>query len=100
MDEPTTGLHMSDVSHLLALLDRLVDAGNTVVVIEHNMDVIRRADWIIDLGPEGGNKGGEVIFAGPPTGLLAAKKSLTRAYLEPAAVRPSLRATRATLRTP
>src|SRR6202023_3087020 len=85
LDEPTTGLHMSDVGHLLAILDRLVDGGNTVVVIEHNMDVIRRADWIIDLGPEGGSKGGRVIFAGPPRGLLGAKQSLTRAYLQPAA---------------
>jgi excinuclease ABC A subunit len=84
LDEPTTGLHMSDVSHLLAILDRLVNAGNTVVVIEHNMDVIRNADWIIDLGPEGGSKGGRVVFAGPPKGLLGAKQSLTRAYLQPA----------------
>ncbi len=82
LDEPTTGLHMSDVSRLLAILDRLVDAGNTVVVIEHNMDVIRNADWIIDLGPEGGSKGGRVVFAGPPKGLLGAKQSLTRAYLQ------------------
>jgi excinuclease UvrABC ATPase subunit len=86
LDEPTTGLHMSDVGHLLAILDRLVDAGNTVVVIEHNMDVIRRADWIIDLGPEGGSKGGRVIFAGVPKELLGAKQSLTRAYLQPAAL--------------
>ncbi len=84
LDEPTTGLHRSDVSHLLAILDRLVDAGNTVVVIEHNMDVIRNADWLIDLGPEGGSKGGRVIFAGPPKGLLGAKQSLTRPYLQPA----------------
>ena len=86
LDEPTTGLHMSDVGHLLAILDRLVDGGNTVVVIEHNMDVIRRADWIIDLGPEGGSKGGRVIFAGVPKELLGAKQSLTRAYLQPAAL--------------
>jgi excinuclease UvrABC ATPase subunit len=83
LDEPTTGLHMSDVGNLMHILDRLVDGGNTVIVIEHNMDVVRRADWIIDLGPEGGSKGGQVIFAGPPRGLLGAKKSLTRAYLQP-----------------
>jgi excinuclease ABC A subunit len=85
LDEPTTGLHMSDVGHLLAILDRLVDAGNTVIVIEHNMDVVRRADWIIDLGPEGGSKGGRVVFAGTPTQLLAAKGSLTGKYLAPTA---------------
>lgn len=82
MDEPTTGLHMSDITHLLAIIDRLVDSGNTVIVIEHNLDVIKNADWIIDLGPEGGNKGGEVIFAGTPKDLLQAKRSLTAKYLE------------------
>jgi excinuclease ABC A subunit len=81
LDEPTTGLHMSDVAHLLAILDRLVDGGNTVIVIEHNMDVVRRADWIIDLGPEGGTKGGRVIFEGPPAKLIEAKQSLTGQYL-------------------
>jgi excinuclease UvrABC ATPase subunit len=81
LDEPTTGLHMSDVGHLLAILDRLVDGGNTVVVIEHNMDVIRRADWIIDLGPEGGSRGGRVIFAGTPAQLVKAKGSHTSEYL-------------------
>src|SRR4029077_1927425 len=62
MDEPTTGLHMSDLGHLLEVINRLVDTGNTVIVIEHNLDVIKNADWIIDMGPEGGNKGGKVIF--------------------------------------
>ena len=81
LDEPTTGLHMSDVGHLLAILDRLVDAGNSVIVIEHNMDVVRRADWMIDLGPEGGSKGGRVVFAGTPAELLKAKQSLTSKYL-------------------
>jgi excinuclease UvrABC ATPase subunit len=81
LDEPTTGLHMSDTSHLLGMLDRLVEAGNTVIVIEHNLDVIRNADWIIDLGPEGGSKGGELVYAGTPTGLLDASASLTGAYL-------------------
>ncbi len=81
LDEPTTGLHMSDVGHLLQIMDRLVDGGNTVVVIEHNLDVIRNADWVIDLGPDGGNKGGTVIFEGTPRQLLTAKRSLTSKYL-------------------
>ena len=81
MDEPTTGLHMSDISHLLAIMDRLVDTGNTVIVIEHNLDIIKNADWIIDMGPEGGNKGGRVMFEGTPQQLLNAPQSLTRAYL-------------------
>jgi excinuclease UvrABC ATPase subunit len=83
LDEPTTGLHMSDVAHLLAILDRLVDGGNSVIVIEHNMDVVRRADWIIDLGPEGGSKGGRVVFEGTPSALLEEKQSLTSPYLQP-----------------
>ncbi len=83
MDEPTTGLHMSDISHLLAIMDRLVDGGNTVIVIEHNLDVIRHADWIIDLGPEGGNKGGRVVFEGTPMQQLEASHSLTSRYLRP-----------------
>jgi excinuclease UvrABC ATPase subunit len=82
MDEPTTGLHMSDIGHLLAIMNRLVEAGNTVVVIEHNLDVIRNADWIIDMGPEGGSKGGKVMFEGTPEQLLTAKQSLTSAYLD------------------
>lgn len=81
MDEPTTGLHMSDVGRLLDLMNRLVDRGNTVIVIEHNLDVIRHADWIIDMGPEGGHKGGKVIFEGTPKELLTAKGSHTGAYL-------------------
>jgi excinuclease UvrABC ATPase subunit len=81
MDEPTTGLHMSDIAHLLGIIDRLVDGGNTVIVIEHNLDVIRSADWIIDLGPEGGNRGGRVMFEGPPQQLLDCEQSLTAAYL-------------------
>jgi excinuclease ABC A subunit len=80
MDEPTTGLHMSDIALLLAIIDRLVDGGNTVVVIEHNLDVIRSADWIIDLGPEGGSKGGRVMFEGTAKDLLKAK-SITAEYL-------------------
>ncbi|MEV2272020.1 excinuclease ABC subunit UvrA [Nonomuraea africana] len=81
LDEPTTGLHMSDVDTLLALLDRLVDAGNTVIVIEHNLDVIQHADWIVDLGPEGGKNGGEIVFTGTPAELLASTGSLTGEHL-------------------
>ncbi len=81
LDEPTTGLHMSDTGHLLEMLDRLVDAGNTVIVIEHNLDVIRNADWIIDLGLEGGSRGGELVFSGTPAGLLEDVRSLTGEYL-------------------
>jgi excinuclease UvrABC ATPase subunit len=81
MDEPTTGLHMSDIRHLLAIIDRLVDTGNTVIVIEHNLSVIKNADWIIDMGPEGGNKGGKVMFEGTPLQLLDCEHSLTSAYL-------------------
>ncbi len=82
MDEPTTGLHMSDLSHLLTIMNSLVDKGNTVIVIEHNLDVIRNADWIIDMGPEGGSKGGKVMFEGTPKQLLLAKHSLTSEYLQ------------------
>ncbi|QGV77611.1 ATP-binding cassette domain-containing protein [Streptomyces ficellus] len=81
LDEPTTGLHMADVGTLVALLDRLVDAGNTVVCVEHNMDVVKRADWVIDLGPEGGKHGGEVVFEGTPARLLEHDDSFTAAYL-------------------
>jgi len=81
LDEPTTGLHMSDIANLLAVLNRLVDGGNTVVVIEHNMDVVRNADWIVDLGPEGGSKGGRVVFEGTPRQILDAPGSLTGHYL-------------------
>ena len=81
LDEPTTGLHMSDVQGLLALLDRLVDTGNTVVVVEHNLDVVAHADWVVDLGPDGGRDGGRVIFEGTPRDLLAARGSSTAEHL-------------------
>jgi excinuclease ABC A subunit len=81
MDEPTTGLHLSDIGRLLTIMNRLVDGGNTVIVIEHHLDVIRNADWIIDMGPEGGNKGGMVIFEGTPRELLGATHSLTSKYV-------------------
>ncbi len=84
LDEPTTGLHMSDITHLLAIMNRLVDSGNSVIVIEHNLDVIRNADWIIDMGPEGGSRGGEVVFAGTPRDLLGVPDSLTAKHLAPA----------------
>lgn len=81
LDEPTTGLHMSDVDILLTLMDNLVERGNTVVVIEHNLDVVAHADWVIDLGPDGGKNGGEVVFTGTPAELLSAPASLTGEYL-------------------
>jgi len=81
MDEPTTGLHLSDIGRLMAIIDRLVDARNTVILIEHHLDVIRQADWIIDLGPEGGNAGGEVLFEGPPQELKGCTRSVTAQFL-------------------
>lgn len=81
LDEPTTGLHMSDIDHLLAIIDKLVDAGNTVITIEHNISVIKHADWIIDMGPEGGHKGGKVMFEGTPKDLLTAQQSITSHYI-------------------
>ena len=82
LDEPTTGLHFADVEKLLSVLQRLVDKGNTVLVIEHNLEVIKNADYIIDLGPDGGDKGGEVIFAGSPEDLITQKNSHTARYLK------------------
>ena len=84
LDEPTTGLHFEDIKRLLAILARLVDAGNTVIVIEHNLDVIKTADHIIDLGPEGGDKGGRVVATGTPEEVAASKKSHTGKFLKPA----------------
>nr|HMT28561.1 excinuclease ABC subunit UvrA [Bacteroidia bacterium] len=82
LDEPTTGLHFEDVRILLEVLGKLTDKGNTVVVIEHNMDVIRSADHIIDIGPEGGQRGGEVIAEGSPDEIIKIKKSITAQYLK------------------
>jgi excinuclease UvrABC ATPase subunit len=81
LDEPTSGLHPSDIEKLLSLLQNLVDNGNSVLVIEHNLDVIRNADWVIDLGPEGGDKGGEVIAEGTPEQIMNVEKSYTGQYL-------------------
>ncbi len=81
MDEPTTGLHMSDITSILTIIDRLVDKGNTVIVIEHNLDVIRNADWIIDVGVEGGSRGGQILFEGTPGNLRDCKESITAKYL-------------------
>jgi excinuclease ABC subunit A len=83
LDEPTTGLHFQDVRQLLDVLHRLRDHGNTVVVIEHNLDVIKTADWVIDLGPEGGDRGGEVIGAGTPEQIAANRRSHTGRFLRP-----------------
>jgi len=82
LDEPTTGLHFVDVERLLTVLHRLVDKGNTVLVIEHNIDVIKTADWIIDLGPEGGDKGGYIVAEGTAKEVAAVKKSYTGQYLK------------------
>ncbi|QDF04265.1 ATP-binding cassette domain-containing protein [Myxococcus xanthus] len=81
LDEPTTGLHMNDVDTLIGLFDRLVDAGSTVIVIEHNLDVVSRADWVIDLGPGAGHEGGQVVFEGLPAQLAAHKRSLTGQHM-------------------
>jgi len=81
LDEPTTGLHPEDVRHLLDVLDRIVSAGHTVLVVEHDLDVIRRADWVIDLGPGGGAEGGRLVVAGPPEAVADAPASATGRYL-------------------
>jgi excinuclease ABC subunit A len=83
LDEPTTGLHFEDIRRLLAVLSRLVDQGNTVLVIEHNLDVIKTADWIIDLGPEGGDGGGTVVVEGPPELVAKTDASFTGRFLAP-----------------
>ncbi|MGB7964163.1 MAG: excinuclease ABC subunit A, partial [Propionicimonas sp.] len=83
LDEPTTGLHFEDIRKLLEVLGRLVDAGNTVVVIEHNLDVIKTADWVIDMGPEGGSRGGTVLREGTPEDVAADPDSYTGQFLKP-----------------
>lgn len=92
LDEPTTGLHIEDVRKLLKVLNKLVNAGNTVIVIEHNLDVIKQADWVIDLGPEGGSEGGEVIAKGTPEQVAKNKKSFTGQYLAPLLPGPKTKA--------
>jgi excinuclease ABC subunit A len=89
LDEPTTGLHFHDVAKLLEVLHELVESGNSVVVIEHNLEVIKTADWIIDLGPEGGDGGGEIVAAGTPEDIAAAKRSYTGQFLKPVLARGS-----------
>jgi excinuclease ABC subunit A len=87
LDEPTTGLHFHDVAKLLEVLHELVESGNTVVVIEHNLEVIKTADWIIDLGPEGGDGGGEIVAAGMPEDIVREPRSYTGAFLKPVLAR-------------
>ena len=82
LDEPTTGLHPADIQHLLTVLNRLVNQGNSVVVIEHNLDVVKTADWIIDVGPEGGDLGGRIVATGTPEKIAAEKDSYTGRFLQ------------------
>lgn len=82
LDEPTTGLHPADIKHLLNVLNRLVDQGNTVVVIEHNLDVVKTADWLIDIGPEGGDRGGTIVATGTPEQVAAVRTSYTGRFLK------------------
>jgi len=81
LDEPTTGLHFADIEKLLETLQRLVDGGNTMIVIEHNLDVIKQADWIVDLGPEGGDAGGEIVAVGTPEQVAEVPASFTGQFL-------------------
>ncbi|HTE69081.1 MAG TPA: excinuclease ABC subunit A, partial [Actinomycetes bacterium] len=81
LDEPTTGLHFEDVSKLLGVLHRLVDSGNSVIVIEHNLDVVKTADWVVDLGPEGGHRGGQVVAQGAPERVARTAGSYTGQFL-------------------
>lgn len=81
LDEPTTGLHASDIKNIMALLDRMVKKGNTVVVIEHNTDVMKMADYIIDIGPDGGTAGGELVFTGTPEEMVTSANTITAEFL-------------------
>lgn len=81
LDEPTTGLHAADIQKIMALLDSLVERGNTVIVIEHNLDVMKQADYIIDVGPDGGTAGGEIVFTGTPQEMAESAKTITADYL-------------------
>jgi excinuclease ABC subunit A len=81
-DEPTTGLHFDDIAKLLAAFQRLIENGGSILIIEHNLDVIRSADWVIDLGPEGGDRGGEIVAEGTPEQIAAAPNSYTGRYLK------------------
>ena len=89
LDEPTTGLHLDDVKRLLGVLNRLVDAGNTVLVVEHHLDVVKTADWVIDLGPEGGGAGGEVVAEGTPEQVAQTDGSYTGKFLRDLLPRPN-----------
>ena len=77
LDEPTTGLHTTDIEKLMKLFDLMVDKGNTILIIEHNMEVMKRADWIIDVGPDGGKNGGQVVFTGTPAQMIAESDTIT-----------------------
>jgi excinuclease ABC subunit A len=92
LDEPTTGLHFADIEKLLETLQRLVDGGNTMLVIEHNLDVIKQADWVIDLGPEGGDAGGELIAVGTPEDVMRAEDSFTGRFLRHVLPEPAIAA--------
>jgi excinuclease UvrABC ATPase subunit len=81
MDEPTDGLHLIDIQQSLQLFNRMVEEGNSLILLEHHIDVIKSADWLIELGPEGGEKGGQLLFTGTPTNMLNSTHSITKGYL-------------------